>query len=158
MDLTVLVFLSSGLFLGWSLGSNDAANIFGTAVGSRMVMFSTAAVICAVFVVLGAVFGGAGAAHGLGKLGAVNAIAGSFMVAKGNLWHRGGANRSKSSRLIITPQYCAGWARPLENVMAAVPREMAAELPERVRELIGYSIHPPFMGYVDGVHPGKLLG
>ncbi|MFV1972950.1 MAG: inorganic phosphate transporter [Thiohalobacterales bacterium] len=81
MDLIVLVFLSSGLFLGWSLGSNDAANIFGTAVGSRMVTFTTAAVICAVFVVLGAVFGGAGAAHGLGKLGAVNAIAGSFMVA-----------------------------------------------------------------------------
>jgi PiT family inorganic phosphate transporter len=49
-----------------------------------MVQFTTAAVaavICAVFVVLGAVFGGAGAAHGLGKLGAVNAIAGSFMVA-----------------------------------------------------------------------------
>jgi len=81
VDLIVLVFLSSGLFLGWSLGSNDAANIFGTAVGSRMIRFRTAAVICAVFVVLGAVFGGAGAAHGLGKLGAVNALAGSFMVA-----------------------------------------------------------------------------
>ncbi len=81
MEIAVLVFLSSGLFLGWSLGSNDAANIFGTAVSSRMVLFSTAAIICAVFVVLGAVIGGAGAAHGLGKLGAVNAIAGSFMVA-----------------------------------------------------------------------------
>ncbi len=81
MELLVFVFLSSGLFLGWSLGSNDAANIFGTAVGSRMIRFGTAAVVCAVFVVLGAVLGGAGAAHGLGKLGAVNAIAGSFMVA-----------------------------------------------------------------------------
>ncbi len=81
MDISLLIFLSSGLFLGWSLGSNDAANIFGTAVGSRMVKFVTAAIICAVFVVLGAVIGGAGAAHGLGKLGEVNAIAGSFMVA-----------------------------------------------------------------------------
>lgn len=81
MDISILIFLSSGLFLGWSLGSNDAANIFGTAVGSRMVRFITAAIICAVFVVLGAVIGGAGAAHGLGKLGEVNAIAGSFMVA-----------------------------------------------------------------------------
>jgi PiT family inorganic phosphate transporter len=81
MDIVVLVFLSSGLFLGWSLGSNDAANIFGTAVGSHMIRFRTAAIVCAIFVVLGAVFGGAGAAHGLGKLGAVNAIAGSFMVA-----------------------------------------------------------------------------
>jgi len=28
------VFLTSGLFLGWSLGANDAANVFGTAVGT----------------------------------------------------------------------------------------------------------------------------
>ena len=81
MEITVLLFLSSGLFLGWSLGANDAANIFGTAVGSRMIRFATAAIICAIFVVLGAVIGGAGAAHGLGKLGTVNALPGSFMVA-----------------------------------------------------------------------------
>ena len=39
----------------------------------------------------------------------------------------------------------------------AVPAEVAEKLPERARELIGYSIHPPFMGYVDGVHPRRLL-
>jgi PiT family inorganic phosphate transporter len=81
MDLTILIFLSSGLFLGWSLGANDAANIFGTAVGSRMVRFGTAALICSVFVVLGATISGAGAAHTLGELGSVNALAGSFMAA-----------------------------------------------------------------------------
>jgi PiT family inorganic phosphate transporter len=81
MEVAVLVFLSSGLFLGWSLGANDAANVFGTAVGSGMVRFATAAVICSVFVILGAVISGAGAAHTLSKLGAVNAIPGAFMVA-----------------------------------------------------------------------------
>ena len=55
MEFATLFFLSSGLFLGWSLGANDAANVFGTAVGSRMIRFSTAAVICSVFVILGAV-------------------------------------------------------------------------------------------------------
>jgi hypothetical protein len=30
-------------------------------------------------------------------------------------------------------------------------------LPERAAELIGYSINPPFMGYVDGVHPRRGL-
>lgn len=74
-------FLSSGLFLGWSLGANDASNVFGTAVGSGMVKFRTAALICAVFVTAGAVLSGAGASHTLGKLGAVNALAGAFMVA-----------------------------------------------------------------------------
>ncbi len=81
MDLTILFFLSSGLFLGWSLGANDAANVFGTAVGTRMVRFGTAAVICSVFVILGAVLSGSGAAHTLGKLGAINALGGSFMAA-----------------------------------------------------------------------------
>jgi len=46
----ILFYLSSGLFLGWSLGANDAANVFGTAVGTRMVNFRVAATICAVFV------------------------------------------------------------------------------------------------------------
>ena len=82
---------------------------------------------------------------------------GSLAIAKGTLWHRGGANRSDRPRLIITPQYCAGWVRQLENMALAVPAEVAEKLPERARELIGYSIHPPFMGYVDGVHPRRLL-
>ncbi|HEU0081980.1 MAG TPA: phytanoyl-CoA dioxygenase family protein [Bradyrhizobium sp.] len=83
--------------------------------------------------------------------------AGSLALTKGTLWHRGGANRSERARLIITPQYCAGWVRQLENMCLAVPAAAAARLPERARELIGYSIHPPFMGHVDGVHPRRLL-
>jgi len=82
---------------------------------------------------------------------------GSLAITKGTLWHRGGANRSDHSRLIVTPQYCVGWMRQLENMCLAVPLEIAHGLPERVRELIGYSIHPPFMGHVDGLHPKRLL-
>jgi PiT family inorganic phosphate transporter len=74
-------FLSSGLFLGWSLGANDASNVFGTAVGSKMIRFKTAAACCSLFIILGAVVSGAGATDTLGKLGAVNAIAGAFIVA-----------------------------------------------------------------------------
>ena len=55
MELTILLFLLGGLFLGWSLGANDAANVFGTAVGTRMVNFRTAAIICSIFVIIGAV-------------------------------------------------------------------------------------------------------
>lgn len=74
-------FLSSGLFLGWSLGANDAANVFGTAVGTKMIRFRTAALCCSIFIILGAVISGAGASHTLGKLGSVNAVAGAFIVA-----------------------------------------------------------------------------
>ena len=81
MEVSILVFLAGGLFLGWSLGANDAANVFGTAVGTRMVKFGLAAAVCSIFVILGAVISGAGAAHTLGKLGAVNTVAGAGMAA-----------------------------------------------------------------------------
>ncbi|MCH7831884.1 MAG: inorganic phosphate transporter, partial [Proteobacteria bacterium] len=81
MELSALFFLTSGLFLGWALGANDAANVFGTAVGTRMIRFTTAAVICTVFVILGAVISGAGTTETLGKLGAIDALPGSFMAA-----------------------------------------------------------------------------
>ncbi len=77
----VLFLLSSGLFLGWSLGANDAANIFGTAVGTKMIRFKTAALICSVFIIIGAVVSGAGASHTLDKLGTINKISGAFIVA-----------------------------------------------------------------------------
>lgn len=76
-----LIFLSSGLFLGWSLGANDAANIFGTAVGSKMLRFKRAAWIASVFVVLGAVFQGRGAAETLNNLGSVDTLAAAFTVS-----------------------------------------------------------------------------
>jgi len=77
----ILFFLTSGLFLGWSLGANDASNVFGSAVGSKMITFRRAAIIASLFVILGAVIQGAGASGTLGKLGSVNAIGGSFTVA-----------------------------------------------------------------------------
>ncbi|PLW97394.1 MAG: inorganic phosphate transporter, partial [Marinilabiliales bacterium] len=77
----VLFYLSSGLFLGWSLGANDAANIFGTAVGTRMIRFKTAAIVASIFVIIGAVVQGAGANDTLGKLGSVSTLAAAFTVA-----------------------------------------------------------------------------
>ena len=78
MELTILVFLLGGLFLGWSLGANDAANVFGTAVGTRMIRFQTAAIVCGIFVILGAVISGAGTTETLGRLGSINALPGAF--------------------------------------------------------------------------------
>ncbi len=53
-----MLSLLGGVFLGWSLGANDASNVFGTAVSSRMVRFSTAAVLASIFVIAGAVVSG----------------------------------------------------------------------------------------------------
>jgi len=50
--------LLGGIFMGWSLGANHAANVFGAAVSSRMVKFWTAAILASVFVILGAIISG----------------------------------------------------------------------------------------------------
>jgi len=50
--------LLGGIFLGWSLGANDAANVFGTAVTSKMLKFWTAAILASVFVIIGALVSG----------------------------------------------------------------------------------------------------
>jgi ectoine hydroxylase-related dioxygenase (phytanoyl-CoA dioxygenase family) len=84
--------------------------------------------------------------------------AGSVIVFSGSLYHRGGANKSDKPRLAITPQYCQPWLRQLENMVLSVPPEKAAALSPRVQALLGYSIRTPgFMGYVDGVHPKRLI-
>ena len=84
--------------------------------------------------------------------------AGSVLLFAGNLLHRGGANHSNGVRLAITPQYCAPWMRQIENMVLAVPPNVAARFSERVQSLLGYSVvEPGFMGYVDGVHPRRLI-
>ena len=82
--------------------------------------------------------------------------AGSAVIFHGTLWHRGGANRSDAPRCAISPQYCQPWARQQENMMLAVGAR-AARYSERIRAMLGYSIHPPFMGFVDGGHPSRLI-
>ena len=53
-----MLSLLSGVFLGWSLGANDASNAFGLAVASKMVKFWTAAILASLFVLLGALLEG----------------------------------------------------------------------------------------------------
>lgn len=79
--LTYLFFLSSGLFLGWSLGANDASNIFGTAVGTKMLRFTVAAAIAGLFIVLGSVISGQNTAETLNNLGEINALPAAFSVS-----------------------------------------------------------------------------
>ena len=75
MEITILIFLLGGLFLGWSLGANDAANVFGTAVGTRMVSFGSAAIVCSVFVILGAIISGGGTTETLADEGLLSLLA-----------------------------------------------------------------------------------
>ena len=82
---------------------------------------------------------------------------GSALFYLGNLWHGGGANTTDRPRLGVILEYVSSWLRAQENHCLAVPREVVSRLPERLQELLGYNIYPPFVGYVDGVHPRRVL-
>ena len=83
--------------------------------------------------------------------------AGSVVLFLGTLWHAGGANRSEAARLCVSAQYCAPWCRTQENYSLSLSRETVKKCSEHIQRMLGYSIHAPFMGFVDGKHPKRLL-
>jgi len=74
----IYLLLFGGLFMGWSLGSNDAANAFGTAVGTGMVKWRTATIIIAVMVLIGAFLQGSGNIDSVFELSASNEVTASL--------------------------------------------------------------------------------
>lgn len=83
--------------------------------------------------------------------------AGSVVFFLGTLWHAGGANRSNAARLCVSAQYCEPWCRTQENYSLSLSRETVKQCSEPIQRMLGYSIHGPFMGFVDGKHPKRLL-
>jgi len=83
--------------------------------------------------------------------------AGSCVFFVGTLWHGGGANNTTRERLAVTAQYCQPWLRPMEAFTLSISREIARTVSDDIRRMLGYSIHPPFVGAVDGLHPLRLL-
>ena len=83
--------------------------------------------------------------------------AGSVMVFHGSLWHGGGANTTADEwRCGVNVQYCPGFVRQQQNPYLGIPREVAARLPDRVLELLGYRLYKGIMGHVDGRSPGEV--
>lgn len=83
--------------------------------------------------------------------------AGSVMLFHGSLWHGGGANTTSDQwRLGVNVQYCPGFVRQQQNPYLGIPREVAARLPDRVLELLGYRLYKGIMGHVDGASPGEV--
>jgi ectoine hydroxylase-related dioxygenase (phytanoyl-CoA dioxygenase family) len=62
---------------------------------------------------------------------------GSVMIYKGSLLHGGGMNTTTQPRMGVILEYCAGWLRPQENHLLAVPREIAAAVSPKLQELLG---------------------
>ena len=83
--------------------------------------------------------------------------AGACMVFAGTLLHRGGGNTGSATRRAFSNQYCQPWARTQENFFLAIPPAEVACMSPSVQALLGYSIHPPFMGQLSAYDPRKAL-
>lgn len=83
--------------------------------------------------------------------------AGSVLIYFGSLLHGGGANRSSAPRIGVVLSYCLGWLKQAENSFLATPPSFAAQLPERLQRLLGYFVHMPNLGCVEGQDPIRLL-
>jgi ectoine hydroxylase-related dioxygenase (phytanoyl-CoA dioxygenase family) len=83
--------------------------------------------------------------------------AGSCVFFLGTLWHGGGANTAHRNRLAVTAQYCEPWLRTQEAFALSTPLDIVGQLSPDLQRMLGYSIHPPFVGAVNGMHPLRLL-
>jgi hypothetical protein len=84
--------------------------------------------------------------------------AGSLLVYLGGTIHGGGANVSQSIvRTGLAFQYSLAWLRQEENQYLANPPEIARTYPERLQRLIGYDYGGPYLGFIDGDSPQRLL-
>jgi PiT family inorganic phosphate transporter len=64
--------LIAGVYLGWGLGANDAANVFGTGVSTGVVRYRTAVLLTTLFVIIGAYVQGSRGMHTIGSLADVD--------------------------------------------------------------------------------------
>lgn len=91
--------------------------------------------------------------------GVIDAVAppGSAIVWLGSLLHGGGANRSTKPRRGLVMSYSLAWLAPAEKLLLSIPPEIARTLPTPLQRLIGYQIHRPNLGWVEGRDPLEWL-
>jgi PiT family inorganic phosphate transporter len=70
--------IAGGVVLGWAMGANDSANVFGTGVASGAVRFRTATILTAVFALIGALMEGP---RCMGTLNSLTRLEGQAMLA-----------------------------------------------------------------------------
>ncbi len=78
---------------------------------------------------------------------------GSVLIYLGSLFHSGGANKTGERRCGAVISYCLGWLRQAENSYLAYAPKEVQNMPERLKRLLGYFVHEPNLGSVNGIDP-----
>jgi ectoine hydroxylase-related dioxygenase (phytanoyl-CoA dioxygenase family) len=81
------------------------------------------------------------------------ASAGSLIMWLGGVLHGGGANNSTEVRRGVVMSYRLGWLASGEKLLLSIPPQLAKTFPIELQRLIGYQLHRPNLGWVDGRDP-----
>ena len=79
--------------------------------------------------------------------------AGSVLIYLGSLFHCGGRNETQTRRCGAVISYSLGWLRQAENAYLGYSREEVQAMPTKLQELVGYFVHKPNLGSINGMHP-----
>lgn len=82
---------------------------------------------------------------------------GSALVFLGSTLHGAGSNISGGVRRALIMSYCLGWLKPFENQWLCYPPSVAKTFDPALADMVGYHIHRPNLGNVDGQCPSTLL-
>ena len=77
----IIFVLIISLFLGWAFGRNNLSNVFGSAVGTRMVSLKTAATLTGLFVFCGAIISGQATTASVQQLAATPTLFQAFFIS-----------------------------------------------------------------------------
>jgi ectoine hydroxylase-related dioxygenase (phytanoyl-CoA dioxygenase family) len=85
------------------------------------------------------------------------APAGSAIIWLGSLLHGGGRNQSGKPRRGVVVSYSLAWLAQAEKLLLSTPPGVARQLPEKLQRLIGYQVHRPNLGWIEGRDPREWL-
>lgn len=92
-----------------------------------------------------------------GEAAYAEAPAGSAIIWLGGTMHGGGANGTTQNRLGLATAFKLGWLAPQEKLLLSISPDVARRMPERLQKLIGYQIHRPALGIIEGRDPLEWL-
>ena len=82
---------------------------------------------------------------------------GSVAIYLGSVYHGGAENFTDNYRTGMVLGYSLGWLRSEENQYLACPPAVAKNFSEKLQRLIGYNLHPPYLGWYETNDPHVLL-
>lgn len=82
---------------------------------------------------------------------------GSVLIYLGSLFHCGGHNKTDKRRCGAVISYSLGWLRQAENSYLGYSQEDLAKMPPLLQEMLGYFVHKPNLGSVNGLDPMSFV-